>query len=131
MPIAADYPFLEVLWSILIFTALVIWIWTAIAVLGDVFRRDDIGGWHKAAWVVGVVVFPFLGVIAYLIANHEGMTERGLRQAEAQRAEFDSYVRDVAGANGATSEIERANRLRESGAISQAEFDQIKQRALA
>ena len=66
MPIAADYPFLDVLWTLIIFFAWVIWIWIAITVLADVFRRHDIGGWAKAAWVVFVIVIPFLGVLVYL-----------------------------------------------------------------
>lgn len=76
MLLAADYPFLDVFWTIVIFFAWVIWIWTAITVLMDVFRRHDIGGWGKAAWTVFIIVVPFLGVLVYLIAQHEGMSER-------------------------------------------------------
>ena len=72
----ADLPFLELLWTMIIFFAWVIWIWIAITVLIDVFRRHDIGGWGKAAWTVFIIVFPFLGVLVYLIAQHEGMRER-------------------------------------------------------
>jgi len=84
VPIAADYPFLDILWTIIVFFAWVIWIWIAITVLADVFRRHDIGGWTKAAWVVFVIVIPFLGVLVYLIAEHDGMQKRGAKQAEAQ-----------------------------------------------
>ena len=73
MLIAADYPFLDILGTMIIFFAWVAWIWIAITVFIDVFRRDDIGGWHKAAWVVFVIVLPFLGVLIYLIAQHDGM----------------------------------------------------------
>jgi hypothetical protein len=127
--IAADYPFLDVLWTLIIFFAWVIYIWIVITVLIDVFRRDDIGGWGKAAWVVFVIVLPFLGVLIYLISQHEGMRERSERQAKAQRAEFDQYVRDTAG--GPASEIAKAKELLDSGAISQAEFDAIKAKALS
>jgi Short C-terminal domain/Phospholipase_D-nuclease N-terminal len=127
--IAADYPFLDVLWTLIIFFAWVIYIWIVITVLIDVFRRDDIGGWGKAGWVVFVIVLPFLGVLTYLISQHDGMRERSERQAKAQRAEFDQYVRDTAG--GPASEIAKAKELLDSGAISQSEFDAIKAKALS
>ncbi len=128
MLIAADYPFLDVLWSMIIFFALFTWIWIAITVIADVLRRHDIGGFAKAAWVVFVIVLPWLGVLIYLIAQHDGMRERSMKQAESQKAAFDEYVRDAAG--GSAAEIAKAKELLDSGAISQAEFDRIKQRAL-
>jgi hypothetical protein len=127
--LAADYPFLNILWTMIIFFAWVIWIWIAITVLVDVFRRHDIGGVSKAGWVILVIVVPFLGVLIYLLANHEGMAQRNVKQAEAQKAQFDDYVRQTAG--GSAAEIAKAKELLDSGAISQAEFDQIKQKALA
>ena len=125
----ADFPFLEVLWTMIVFFAWVIWLWTAITVLGDVFRRHDIGGWQKAAWVVFVIVVPFLGVLVYLISQHEGMRERGMRQAEAQKAAFDDYVREAAG--GSAGEIAKAKQLLDAGTITQAEFDAIKAKAVS
>jgi hypothetical protein len=129
MLIAADYPFLDVLWTMIIFFAWVTWIWIAITVFTDVFRRHDISGWGKAAWVVFVIVAPFLGVLVYLIAQHDGMRERSMKQAQEQRAAFDQYVRESAG--GSAAEIAKAKELLDKGAINQAEFDRIKQRALA
>jgi len=128
VPIAADYPFLDILWSMIIFFAWVIWIWIAITVLADVFRRHDIGGWAKAAWVVFVIVIPFLGVLVYLIAQHDGMRERSVKQAESQKQAFDTYVRDAAG--GSAAEIAKGKELLDAGAITQAEFDAIKTKAL-
>ena len=128
---ASSYPFLNVLWDILIFFAWVIFIWIAITVLIDVFRRRDISGWGKAAWVIFVVVLPWIGVLVYLIANHEGMAERRMKEVQASQAQFDEYVRQTAGAGGAASEIEKAKQLLDSGAITQAEFDAIKAKALA
>ena len=125
----ADFPFLEVLWAMIIFFAWVIWIWIAITVLVDVFRRHDIGGWGKAGWTVFVIVLPFLGVLVYLIAQHEGMRERSTKQAQAQKQEFDQYVREAAG--GSAAEIAKAKELLDSGAITQAEFDAIKAKALS
>ena len=85
MPIAADYPFLDVLWTIIVFFAWVAWIWVVITVFIDLFRRHDIGGWHKALWVVFVILLPFLGVLVYLIAQHDGMRERSVREAKSQQ----------------------------------------------
>jgi uncharacterized membrane protein YcjF (UPF0283 family) len=129
MVIAADYPFLNILWTMIIFFAWVIYIWIAITVLVDVFRRRDIGGWGKAAWAAFVIVLPFLGVLIYLITEHEGMRERSTRQAEAQQAAFDQYVREAAG--GSAAEIAKAKELLDAGAITQAEFDAIKAKALS
>ena len=92
MLIAADYPFIDVLWTIIVFFAWFAWIWIAITCFIDIFRRDDIGGGHKALWVVFIIVIPFLGVLVYLIAQHDGMRERQLNQAKAQQQAFDSYV---------------------------------------
>jgi len=129
MPIAADYPFLDVLWTIIVFFAWVAWIWIAITVLVDVFRRDDIGGWGKAAWVVFVIVLPFIGVLIYLITQHDGMQKRSTREAQAQKSAFDQYIRDAAG--GSATEIAKAKELLDAGTISQADFDRIKTKALS
>jgi hypothetical protein len=129
MLIAADYPFLNILWTMIIFFAWVAWIWIVITVLIDVFRRHDIGGWQKAAWVVFVIVLPFLGVLVYLIAEHDGMRERSLKESQADRAAFDQYVRETAG--GSATEIAKAKELLDAGAITEAEFDAIKAKALS
>jgi hypothetical protein len=131
MVIATSYPFLGIVWSTLIFFAWVIFIWIAITVLIDVFRRHDISGWGKAAWVVFVVILPWIGVLVYLITNHDGMAERKTKEAQAAQSQFDDYVRTTAGSGGAAAEIEKAKHLLDSGAISQAEFDTIKAKALA
>jgi Short C-terminal domain/Phospholipase_D-nuclease N-terminal len=130
MVIAADYPFMDVLWSMIIFFFWVIWIWIVITVLVDVFRRHDIGGWAKAAWVIFVVILPWLGVLIYLIAEHDGMRERSIKQAQGQQQAFDDYVRETAG-GGAAADIAKAKELLDSGAITQAEFEALKAKALA
>jgi Short C-terminal domain/Phospholipase_D-nuclease N-terminal len=127
---ATSYPFLNILWTTLIFFAWVLFIWIAITVFIDVFRRRDISGWGKAAWVIFVVILPWIGVLVYLIANHDGMAERRMKEAQASQAQFDEYVRKTAGTGGAASEIEKAKQLLDSGAITQAEFDAIKAKAL-
>jgi hypothetical protein len=129
--LAADYPFLDVLWTMLIFFTWVIWFWLLITVFADIFRRRDIGGGQKTLWIIFAILLPFVGVFAYLISQHDNMAERNMKQAQAQRAEFDEYVQSVASSGGAAAEIEKAKGLLDSGAITQAEFDAIKQKALA
>lgn len=129
---ASGYPFFHVLWSMLIFFAWVIFIWIAITVLIDVFRRKDLSGWGKAGWTILVVIIPWIGVLIYLIVNHDGMAERRYHEAATAQAQFDDYVRQTAGSGGgAASEIERAKQLLDNGTITQSEFDAIKAKALA
>ena len=127
--LAADYPFLDILWTMFIFFLFVIWIWILITVFSDIFRRKDIGGGSKALWIIFVIVLPYLGVLVYLIANHDGMADRNIAQIQKQQAATDDYIRTVAG--GTAAEIEKAKGLLDSGAITQAEFDALKQKALA
>jgi uncharacterized membrane protein YcjF (UPF0283 family) len=129
MLVAADYPFLDILWTMIIFFAWVAWFWILITVFADLFRRHDIGGWGKAAWVVFLIVVPFLGVLVYLIAQHDGMRDRSVKQVEAQQAAFDQYVREAAG--GSAAEIAKAKELLDKGAITQTEYDAIKAKALS
>jgi putative oligomerization/nucleic acid binding protein/phospholipase D-like protein len=134
MLFAADYPFMDVLWTMIIFFCWVVWIWMMIAILSDVFRRRDIGGWAKAAWTVFLIVLPFLGALAYLIANHGAMAERRIDDTRVAQAQLDDYVRSVAhdgGTAGAAAEIEKAKQLLDSGAISQQEYEAIKAKAIA
>jgi Short C-terminal domain/Phospholipase_D-nuclease N-terminal len=95
----------------------------------DVFRRHDIGGFAKALWVIFVVIVPWLGVLIYLIVEHDGMRERSMKQAQAQRDKFDREVRVAAG--GSADEIAKAKQLLDQGAITQAEFDALKAKALS
>ena len=127
--LAADYPFLDILWTMFIFFLFIIWIWILITVFVDIFRRKDASGFTKAAWIIFVILLPYLGVLIYLIANHDGMADRNLAQMQQQKAATDDYIRSVSG--GAAAEIEKAKGLLDSGAITQAEFDSIKAKALA
>ena len=133
MLFAADYPFMDILWSMIIFFCWVAWIWVLIVIIGDLFRRHDASGWKKAAWLVFMIILPFLGVLVYLIANGGGMAERSAREAQASQAQFNEYVQSVAsqGGGGAAAEIDRAKKLRDDGAITDAEFEQLKAKALA
>ena len=129
--LAADYPFLDVFWTLLIFFLWVMWFWLLFTVWADVFRRHDISGWGKAGWLIFTIFLPFLGVFVYLISQGRGMTERNVERTRTDRAQFDDYVRETAGSGGAAAEIERAKGLLDSGAITPAEFEAIKQKALA
>jgi hypothetical protein len=130
MVIGADYPFLNILWTMIIFFCWVAWIWILILCFSDLFRRD-ISGWAKAAWVVFLIILPFLGVLIYLIAEGKGMTERRVHDAQASQAQFDQYVKQVAADGGSAGEIAKAKELLDSGAITQQEFDALKAKALA
>ncbi len=131
LPIATDYPFLNILWSMLVFVGFIMWIWLAISVFVDIFRRHDMGGFLKALWIIAIIFIPLFGVLIYLIAYHKGIAERSIKESQAAQSAFDERVREAAGSGGAASEIAKAQELLNSGAITQAEFDSIKAKALA
>ena len=128
--VAASYPFLDVLWSMVIFFAFVIWIWLLITVFADVFRRRDIGGGMKAIWIIFVIVLPYLGVLIYLIAEHNGMADRSMEQMKSAKAQQDEYIKSVASSSPA-DQVAQAKQLLDSGAITQAEFETMKAKALS
>jgi hypothetical protein len=124
--------FWQVIWTMFIFFAWIIWIWLLIVVFSDLFRRHDTSGWAKAGWTVFIILLPYLGVFVYLIAEGRGMGERRLAEAQAAKTDFDAYVRETAGAKANPAEqISSAKQLLDSGAITQAEFDALKAKALA
>lgn len=129
--VLANYNFGSFLWDMLLVFAFVIWFWLLITVFGDLFRRHDVGGWGKAAWIILVIVLPYLGVFIYLIANGRSMGERAAAQAQAQQAQMDEYVRSVASSDSSADQIAKGKQLLDSGAITQAEYDQLKAKALA
>jgi uncharacterized membrane protein YcjF (UPF0283 family) len=128
--ILANFNFASFLWDVLVIFAFVIWFWLVIAVFQDLFRRSDISGWGKAGWIILVIVLPYFGVFIYLIAEHNGIAERNTQQLKTQQAAADDYIRSVSGSGGPAGEIETAKNLLDSGAITQAEFDSIKAKAL-
>jgi hypothetical protein len=129
--IASSYPFLDVMWTMLVFFAWVIWFWLLITAFGDVFRRRDISGFGKTAWIIFMIVLPYLGVFVYLIAEHDGMAERNSKEMEQSKAQMDDYVRSVAATSDPAEQIAKGKKLLDEGAISPAEFDTLKQKALA
>ena len=130
MSVLASYPpFLNVLWTMALFFCWVIWFWLLITVFSDVFRRHDIGGGTKVLWLIFVIILPFLGVFVYLIANHDGMTSRRMKDVQAAQQQFDDQIRSAA--SNPAADIEKAKGLLDSGAITQSEFDALKAKALA
>jgi len=119
------------MYSMLVFFLWILWFWMLFTILGDLFSRQDISGWAKAGWSVFVIILPFLGIFIYLIAEGKKMGERARERAQAQQTQMDNYVRSVASSGSATDEIARGKQLLDSGAITQSEFDQLKNKALA
>jgi hypothetical protein len=129
--LAAYNTFGDVMWSFFVFFAWILFFWLLITVFGDLFRRHDISGWGKAGWSLFVIFLPFLGCFVYLISQGHAMAERNVQQAQAAQSQMDSYVRSVAATGDPADQIARAKELLDKGALTQAEFDQIKGKALA
>jgi type VI protein secretion system component VasK len=128
--VLADYTFGTAMWTMLVFFCWILFFWLLFAVFGDLFRRNDVSGWGKAAWSIFVIFLPFLGCFVYLITQGRQMGERRMQEAQAAQAQLDDRVRSVAG-SGSAEQIAKGKELLDNGAISQAEFDQLKAKALA
>jgi hypothetical protein len=128
--VLADYTFWSFFWDVLLFMAWIIWFWLLITVFIDIFRRHDTSGFSKVLWVIFVIILPYVGVLIYLLVEHQGMADRNVKQAQAQQQQFDQYVQSVAKTDPA-EQISKAQQLLSQGAITQEEFDQIKSKALA
>ena len=115
----------EVVLAMLYFTFLFIWIWLAISVFIDIFRSHDMGGVHKAIWVVGIFIVPLFGVLVYLIVRGGKMNQHAIEAAKAQDAAMQNYIRNAAGTTPA-DELHRLADLKDRGVIDQAEFDKLK-----
>lgn len=127
---AAQYPLLNIIWTMFVFFGFVLWISLIFRAFGDLFGRDDVSGWGKAGWSLVIVLLPLFGVCIYLISQGRGMAERQVAAAKQAEGEFNNYVRDVAG-DSTASEIAKAKELLDSGTIDAAEFDRLKAKALA
>ncbi|MEX1006683.1 MAG: SHOCT domain-containing protein [Acidimicrobiia bacterium] len=132
MVVASDFGTGEVFLSMLWFFMFFIWIWLLIMVFGDLFRSHDLSGWAKAAWVIGIIIVPYFGVFIYLIARGGKMHEHAVQAAQAQDAAFKQYVQQAAGGGGSVAdELARLADLKAKGTITDAEFEQLKAKALA
>ena len=128
---AYDYPLLGAFWTMFWFFIWILWLILLFRVFGDVFRSRDMSGWAKAAWLIFVILVPFLGVFVYLIARGNAMSQRDVEQAQARQQAFDSYVQDVASTGGSADELTKLADLKDRGVISDAEFQQQKEKILA
>jgi putative oligomerization/nucleic acid binding protein/phospholipase D-like protein len=115
------YTYSNFLMNVLGIFAFVVWFWLLVVIYGDLFRRHDISGWGKAFWVIGLVLFSYLGILAYLITQGRGMAERNAQQAQQAREE----LRRVVGFSVA-DEISKLDQLKKSGSISEAEFQNLR-----
>ncbi|MGN8552875.1 UNVERIFIED_CONTAM: SHOCT domain-containing protein [Microbacterium sp. SLM126] len=119
-----------VLWFFWVFV-FVAYLMVLFSILGDLFRDHTLSGWWKAVWIIFLIFVPFLTALIYLIARGQGMTKRSMEQAQEMRKQQDAYIRATAGGSSAADDIAKAKSLLDSGAITQAEFDSLKAKALA
>ena len=131
MTIAYNYPILNLIWTMFMFFVFIIWIWLLISVFMDIFRSHDLSGFAKAIWVLFVIIFPFLGVLVYLIARGGKMHERAAQQAVQQQKAFDAYVKQAAGSGSSVDDLAKLADLKEKGVITDAEFENQKAKLLA
>jgi signal transduction histidine kinase len=129
----------DLIWTTIWVFFLILFIWVFIAIVSDLFRDHETSGWAKALWVVALIIFPLLGSLVYLIVRGDGMAKRSAAQERAAKAEFDSYIRETAGTGtgaaasggaGPVDDLQRLAALRDSGTISDAEFEQMKARVV-
>ena len=131
MLVAAEWGTGQVFWSFLWFFLFFLWFWLLIMVFSDIFRSHDLSGWGKALWSIFVIIVPYLGVFVYLIAHGHKMSEHAAQAAQAQDAAMRQYVQEVAPASSAADELSKLASLKASGAITDAEYEQLKAKALA
>ena len=128
--VLAEMDFPDLFWTVLWLFFLFMFIWVFVALVSDIFRDHELSGWGKAGWLILLVIFPLVGSLIYLIVRGSGMAERSAKQAQAAQAQFDSYIRETAGASGNSSvdDLARLAELRSNGHISDAEYETMKQR---
>jgi hypothetical protein len=122
--------FLTFLWSLIVIFFMVIFFILLFHVIGDLFSRHDASGWKKTAWVIFIIVLPFIGIFAYYVANSEGMAQRQMARMREAQSDMDDYIRSVSSTGDPTTQIANAKALLDNGSITQAEFDQLKAKAL-
>ena len=128
---STDYPLLDIFWTMLELFLFFIWIWIVIMIFMDIFRSHDLGGGGKFAWVLLVIILPFLGAFVYLIARGGKMQERAVEAAQAQQKQFDDYVKQQAGSASSADELAKLNDLKTKGAINDDEYEKAKAKILS
>lgn len=126
----ADIDFGEALLLTLQVFFFVVWIWILLTILTDLFRDHELGGWSKAAWVIALVLVPFLSALVYLIARGSGMRDRAIQAQADAKQQMDTYIREQAHVSPA-DELHKLQELKEKGALSDEEFDRAKAKLLA
>ncbi|WCD90035.1 hypothetical protein KPP03845_106459 [Streptomyces xanthophaeus] len=129
--LAADYPLLDVFWTMMLFFFWILWFMLLFRVIGDIFRDDGMNGWGKAGWTAFVILLPYLGVFVYLIARGRGMGEREMKRVEQNEQAFRSYVRESAAPRSNADDLSRLAELKNRGDITEAEYQQAKAKVLA
>lgn len=131
--LSTQYPLLDIFVSIIEFFILFLWIFLLINILFDLFRSHDLKGWEKAVWVIALILFPFLGVLIYLIFRGGKMHERSVQYARQQDEAFKQYVRQTAAAPGSSTadQIARLADLKNQGALTEEEFQREKAKVLS
>ena len=120
----------ELIWYTIVIFFFVAFLMVLFYIFADLFRDQELSGWGKAAWILALIFFTWITALIYLIARGKGMAERNVQAAKEMQEAQNTYIRDVAGTTPA-DQIHKAKELLDSGAISQAEFDGIKAKALA
>lgn len=124
-------PLFQLLWSIFLVFLLVAWIWVLISVIADIFSSDDMSGWAKALWLLGVMILPWLGVLSYILFRGDAMRARQRATHAAVEEERKAYIRNAAGTTSTADELAKLADLRDRGVISEAEFGAQKAKLLA
>ena len=130
----ADVGLAELLWTTLWIFFLFMFIWVFVILISDIFRDHELSGWAKALWILLLIIFPLIGSLIYIIVRGPGMAERRANEASAAKADFDAYVREAAassgGGGGPADDISRLAALRDSGTITEEEFQSMKARVV-
>jgi hypothetical protein len=129
--LAYTYPLLDLFGTMLGLFVFIIWFWLLIIIFSDIFRSRDMGGGAKALWVLFIIILPFLGILIYLIARGGKMHERAEAAAQQQQEAFDAYVKETAGSGSNVDQLAKLADLKQSGAITDAEFEAQKAKLLS
>ena len=123
--------FWDIIWFIFVAYVFFAYLMVLFSVIGDIFRNQETSGFTKALWILLLIVLPIITVLVYLITHGSGMAERSSRQAQAMQAQQEAYVKNLAGTSSPADQVTQAKALLDSGAISQAEYEAMKARALS
>ncbi|MEI5010934.1 SHOCT domain-containing protein [Streptomyces sp. NPDC087659] len=129
--LAYDYPVLGAFWTVMWLFLWVVWLVLLFRVFVDIFRDHEMSGWAKAAWLIFVLLIPFLGVLVYVIVRGKDMGRREIKHAQEQQEAFNAYIRQTAKGTGTGDELARLSELKAKGDLSEEEFQRAKQKLLS